>query len=129
MPEKSVVKLSVTPSTKYSCSGSPPMLTATRRVRRCAGHRPARPCVGLGPWRSPLTELRCRIRCEKASAASRATLAPDTNGVTWRCGGRLAGPTQRCRKIPTFPVTSGCSVSRNMFLPSPRCDDSLPMMQ
>ena len=41
MRDKSVVRLSVTPSTKYSCSGSPPMFTngSTTRDKRDAEGR------------------------------------------------------------------------------------------
>ena len=37
MRERSVVRLSVTPSTKYSCSGSPPMLAKGRTTMERRG--------------------------------------------------------------------------------------------
>ena len=59
MRERSVVRLSVTPSTKYSCSGSPPMLAKGRTTMERRGGPAlsgAEACgAGAGPAEPVLT--------------------------------------------------------------------------
>ena len=55
MRDRSVVRLSITPSTKYSCSSSPPILTngsttiESRGAKTCAGSAPASSFAALDP--------------------------------------------------------------------------------
>src|SRR5271166_4548910 len=50
MRERSVVRLSVTPSTKCSCSGSPPILAnGNTTIERCGGSERPAGGGGLGP--------------------------------------------------------------------------------
>ena len=58
--ERSVVRVSVTPSTKYSCSGSPPMLAKGSRTIERGGSPPVRrvgeaegKCVERPIWPEP----------------------------------------------------------------------------
>src|ERR1700751_2561088 len=67
MRDKSVVRLSVTPSTKYSCSGSPPMFTNGSTTRAKCG---AEEWVGC----------RAAALCHRANAISDCGIDPDRAG-------------------------------------------------
>jgi hypothetical protein len=111
MRDKSVVRLSVTPSTKYSCSGSPPRLAKGRTtMERCGDVQAA----------SGLACAGCRLRANTPGSARRCS-----SGSTSR-DRRPRNPTSVLPQRPDLadqaghvgfvPTTDSCTAAKELLL-------------